>query len=338
VPVLFYNNPDRFFAGVHYRFKKNKWRQDPFAWSQRVGVNYSISQNAFSAFWEAEYPHVIGQWNLALRADYDVIRWTNFYGTGNETQSLTKDINYYRLRSEEWYASAGLNRAFGKSTVGVTGYYQRTKSRNDPERYLAKAFSNDKDVYLANPYAGLQLTYSYVQLKDSIVPENGFTFLANAVYVKNFRQNEFYQRYNAHVQAYLPLMDHVSLSIRVGGETIVNDEVLNSGQAYEHAIIGGPRTLRGYRRDRFWGKTAFYNNNELRYITNLHSYLINGKIGVFAFFDQGRVWMPDEKSNKMHISWGPGIILAPFNKCNISATYGITEEIRLVQLRLNRVL
>jgi hemolysin activation/secretion protein len=116
----------------------------------------------------------------------------------------------------------------------------------------------------------------------------------------------------------------------------VNDDVLNSGQPYEHAIVGGPRTIRGYRRERFWGKTAFFNNNELRYITNFHSYIMNGKIGVFAFFDQGRVWMPGERSNKMHISYGPGIMLAPFNRYNISATYGITEEIRLVQLRLNR--
>ena len=337
-PEAFYNNADRIFVGLRYRFRKYKWRQEPFAWEQQVGARYSLSQQALSFYWSAVYPHVLGQWNLVMRADYDVIRWTNFYGTGNETKSVTKDINYYRLRTEEWYAAAGLNRNFGRSTVAVTGYYARTKGKIDPDRYPSKVFTSNSELFTANPYAGLQLTYSYVHVKDSVVPERGYTFLANAVYANNFLQREFYQQYNAHGQLYVPIIDHVSLAIRAGAETIVNNDVLNTGQAYEHAIIGGPRTLRGFRRERFWGKTAFYNSNELRYITSFHSYLMNGKIGVFAFFDQGRVWMPDERSNKIHISYGPGIMLAPFNKYSISATYGITEEIRLVQLRLNRLL
>jgi hypothetical protein len=335
-PVVFYNNADRIFAGLHYHYTKYKWRQEPYAWRQEVGINYSISQNALSAFWQAMYPNVIGKWNLVLRADYDVIRWTNFYGTGNESKYETNDLDYYRLRSEEWYASAGLNRSFGRNNVQVTGYYQRVKNKDDPDRYLTKVFADDRNVYLPNTYAGLQLTYSYIKLRDSVTPENGFTILANAVYANNFQQNEFYQRYNAQLQAYFPLVEHVSLAVRLGGETIVNDDVLNSGQAYEHAIIGGPRTLRGYRRDRFWGKTAFYNSNELRYITSFRSWLMNGKIGLFGFFDQGRVWMPGERSDKIHFSWGPGIILVPFNKYNISASYGISEEIRLIQFRLNK--
>ncbi|AEW02160.1 hypothetical protein Niako_5930 [Niastella koreensis GR20-10] len=334
-PEAFYNNADRIFVGLRYRYRKYKWRQDPFAWEQQFGVRYSLSQNALSFYWSAVYPHVLGQWNLVMRADYDVIRWTNFYGTGNETKSVTTNVNYYRLQSEEWYAAAGLNRNFGRSNVAVTGYYARTQGKNDPERYPSKVFTNNDDLFKANPYAGLQLTYSYVHVKDSVTPESGYTFLANAVYANNFLQKEFYQQYNAHAQLYVPIIDHVSLAIRAGAETIVNNDVLGTGQAYEHAIIGGPRFLRGFRRERFWGKTAFYNSNELRFITNFRSYIMNGKIGVFAFFDQGRVWLPGERSNKMHVSYGPGIILAPFNKYNLSATYGITEEIRLVQLRLN---
>ncbi|MBO9199366.1 MULTISPECIES: BamA/TamA family outer membrane protein [Niastella] len=338
-PEAFYNNADRFFVGLNYRYRKYKWRQDPYAWEHSVGVRYSISQGALSAYWSAFYPQVMGKWNLALRADYDAIRWTNFYGTGNETKQTTSNINYYRLRSEEWYAGVGLNRGIGRrSTVSVTGYFLQTTGKNDPERYPAKVFSSSHELFSANPYAGLQLSYAYVHLRDSVAPETGYTFLANAVYAKNFKQQEFYQQYNAHAQLYVPLLNHVSLAIRAGAETIVNNDVLNTGQAYEHAIIGGPRIMRGYRRERFWGKTSFYNSNELRYITNFRSYFMNGKIGFFAFFDQGRVWMPGEHSNKMHISYGPGIILVPFYKYNFSATYGITEEIRLVQIRWNRTL
>jgi hemolysin activation/secretion protein len=338
LPLIFYNNADRIYAGLRYRMTKNRWRQEPFAWSQEVGVHYSISQNAFSAFWEGVYPNVIGKWGFTYRAEYDFIRWTNFYGTGNETVSATTDINYYRMRSREWFVNAGLYRSFGKSTVQATGYYQQVKSLKDTDRYFGKFFSHNQDVFETNPYAGLQLTYSYVNVDDSVAPVSGFTVLANAVYTNNFRQKEFFQRYNVFGQVYVPLLDKVSLAIRFGGEPIVNDDVLGTGQVYEHAVVGGPRTIRGYRRERFWGKTAVYNSNELRFITNFKTYLMTGKIGVFGFFDQGRVWMPGEKSNKLHYSYGPGIIIVPFNKYNISATYGISEEIRLVQLRLNRII
>jgi hemolysin activation/secretion protein len=212
------------------------------------------------------------------------------------------------------------------------------KSINDSDRYFGKVFAHTRDVFETNPYAGLQLTYSYVNVNDSVAPVSGFTLLANAVYTNNFKQNEFFQRYNAFAQVYVPLPVKFSLAIRFGAETIVNDKVLGTGQAYQHAIVGGPRTIRGFRRERFWGKTAVYNSNELRFITNLRTYLLTGKIGVFGFFDQGRVWMPGEKSNKLHYSYGPGIVIVPYNKYNISVTYGITDEIRLVQLRLNRIL
>ena len=126
------------------------------------------------------------------------------------------------------------------------------------------------------------------------------------------------------------------MSFNFGGETILgNTEVLNSAQLYQHAVIGGPESLRGYRTERFWGKSSFHNNNELRYITNLRSYLLNAKIGLLAFFDDGRVWLPGEDSNLFHTSYGAGILLAPFNKFCAQVTYGISSEAKLIQLKFN---
>jgi hemolysin activation/secretion protein len=115
-------------------------------------------------------------------------------------------------------------------------------------------------------------------------------------------------------------------------------KILNSAQFYEHAVIGGPDNLRGYNRERFWGKTSYYNNNELRFITNLHTYIMNAKFGVLAFFDDARVWLPGETSNTIHTSFGGGILLAPFNAVSATITYGISKEQNLVQLRINKLL
>jgi hemolysin activation/secretion protein len=112
---------------------------------------------------------------------------------------------------------------------------------------------------------------------------------------------------------------------------------LNSAEFYEHAVIGGSSNLRAFKRERFWGKSSFYNNNELRYITNIRSHLLNAKAGLLVFFDDGRVWMPGENDNNFHTSYGGGILLAPFNKISATVTYGISKESRLINFRVNKL-
>ena len=82
---VFYNNDDRLYVGLGYGFTKYKWRRNPFATKQFIGINYSISQKAISAIYTAEFPHRIGNWDLLLSGNYDAVRWTNFFGLGNET-------------------------------------------------------------------------------------------------------------------------------------------------------------------------------------------------------------------------------------------------------------
>jgi hypothetical protein len=338
-PRIFYNTEDRLYVGINYKYRKYAWRHDPYKFEQKISVNYSILQNAMSATWSALYPKAVAGWDLSMQAGYDAVRWTNFYGTGNESPFLTKSINYYRMRSEEWFANTGLQRAFGKSTIGISAYYTRVKNRNDSDRFVAKVIFPEKhDVYEANQYGGLQVRYSYVSINDSIVPTKGFTFLGTGALSRNFTQEQWFQRLEGKWQAWFPFTKNLSLAMHVGAIHILNDAVLDSGQYYEHAIIGGPRTLRGFRRERFWGQTAVYNSNELRYITNLRTHFMNGRIGLLGFFDQGRVWIPGEKSNKIHMGYGPGLLIAPFNKLCVTVTYGMSEEISLIQIRLERFL
>ena len=68
----------------------------------------------------------------------------------------------------------------------------------------------------------------------------------------------------------------------------------------------------------------------------MKSYAYKGRLGVLAFYDDGRVWMPGETSNTWHTSYGGGIILAPFNKLSLKATYGISPEIKLFQIVFNK--
>ena len=307
VPSVYYSNEDRLYVGLGYSFETYKWRKGPFPSEQLFDLHYSIFQNAISATYTATIPRVIGKWNLNILANFDAVRWTNFYGLGNDLPLTTTDIDYFRMRSREWYVSAGLQTQPRKSTFTISPFYQSAIVLNDTDRFVSKIYATVRnDVFKTNIYAGINLGYSYVMVNDSVVPTKGITFLADAAFKNNFTEKDFYQTYMARVQWYLPLVSKFSLAVRVGGATVGADDehILNSAQFYEHAVIGGPANLRGYKPERFWGRTSYYNNNELRFITNLHTHIMNAKFGILAFFDDGRVWLPGETSqHHSYIFW-----------------------------------
>jgi len=84
--------------------------------------------------------------------------------------------------------------------------------------------------------------------------------------------------------------------------------------------------LRGYDRERFYGKSVFYTNTELRWLTNTHNYFFNGRAGLVGFYDVGRVWMPNERSSLWHDGYGMGLVLIPLNKVILTAMYGLSKE------------
>jgi hypothetical protein len=335
-PVLSYNNKDRIFVGLNFLYKNNKWTRGSVPVKHDLGVYYSLSQQAIRAAYTMSKLVFNQKANLFFTGEYDAVRWTNFYGLGNETKEEIKNVRYYRMLGQEWSAAVGLTRTIANNTFELLTFLQHVDLRNDTGKFVFNNFQSlHPDVYDANKYMGLRLGYTFTSLNDRIVPTRGIVVLANGKLVRNISANDYFQQYGLRTKFYLPVGKKLSFAFTAGGETIVDNGHMNdNAQLYQHAVIGGPQSLRGYRLERFWGKSSFYNSNEIRYITHLKSYLLNAKIGILAFVDDGRVWMPGEHSTTLHTSYGTGLILAPFNKLCLEVTYGISTEARLVQLKL----
>jgi hypothetical protein len=332
-PVLSFTNEDRLVVGLGYKILKTKWRKEPFAARHSLSMNYSLSQKAPSVIYNGLFPNAIGKLDLALYGMYDAVRWVNFFGLGNESQFTIKDIDYYRARTEDWHAVAGIVRRVGNSTFRVNGLYQSYRVIRDEGKFVTRNQAVvDADVYRKEQFAGGQLIYNFHTLNDSIVPTKGITFTTSATYQQNLKdQARTVGNYQGQLNMYVPLISKFSLGIRVGGET-----VRGTPEFYQHAQIGGGQTLRAFRMGRFWGRSSFYNSNELRFINDVNSYLFNGKAGLVGFYDLGRVWMPNEKSDVWHTGYGGGLLLAPFNKLMAIVSYGISRDESLIQLRLSK--
>ena len=329
---LFYSLADRIFIGFGYGWVHQHWRKSPFAFKQNLSVHYSITQKAVSFTYTGLFPYTIGKWNFALLGNYDFIRWTNYYGAGNESLFTTKNKDFNRMRSRQGSASIGFNRKAGNNFFEINGFYQSVKIINDAERYVAKTIAPvDPNLFELKSFAGASAGYSFSKLNDARVPTSGITFSGNASYTQNVKKsNMSFWKYGGNLQLYLPLTSKFSLAVSGGVESISD-----SAEFYQYPSIGGGPNLRGFQLERFYGKTAFYNSNELRFITKIKSYLLNGRAGLLAFVDDGRVWMPGEKSDTWHIGYGGGILVAPFNFILFDITYGISKEVSLIQLRLN---
>ena len=332
----FYDNPDRFYVGVGYSFKRHMWRKVPYGFEQSIFGRYSLSQNAFSITYEGIFHQVFGKWDGTIFANYDAVRWTNFSGLGNETTQPVDNRDYYRLRTNEFVGSLGLNRTFRSfHNVDITASFNAVEIIEDPGRFVTDFYTPNELYYSDHhQFASVRVGYTFQRVNDNIVPTKGAMVYAGAAYTQNVEEHDrAFATYNGIAHLFIPLFGKFSISSRTGIATVSGNP-----EFYQYVAVGGSQTLRGFRRDRFWGKTAFYNSNELRWITDFRSYLMTGKFGLLGFVDNGRVWMPDEDSDKWHVGYGGGFMLAPFNKISASVTYGISPDGKVFHLRLNKLL
>ena len=331
-PTFFYSDADRFYVGLGYKWEHHAWRKLPYVFKQTISANYSISQRAVSFAYLGIFPNTIGNWTLNVLAKYDAIQWTNFFGLGNETVLTTKNIDFNRARTKEMLTGLAFNKKLENNYFEIAGFYQRVKVVNDDGRYIAlKVQPSDPAVFAQKNFAGAKIRYAFKKLNRPIAPTAGIDLSVEGSYTQNTHiRSQSFWKYGGQLQLYIPLFYKFSIATSAGAETVDGNP-----EFYQYPEIGGGQDLRGFKRQRFYGKTAFYNSNELRFISDVKNYVYSGKAGVLAFVDDGRVWMPGEKSNTLHVGYGGGIFLAPFNKISADITYGFSKEDHLLQFRFN---
>ena len=334
-PTVLYSGNDRFFVGVDFNRYSKDWNPDTAGQRHKLYARYSIEQNALSTGYQGVFNDVFRRWNLFVNASYDWIKWTNFYGLGNETIQETDDRQFYRVRSREALVSAALqNQFFKQSRFTITPFFQRLQLVNDSQHFLAKSFlsGNASQFYEPQDFGGINAALHLQQLNDVILPTKGVILSSGVTHVRSISSTRFFTNYSAYSRIFLPFLNHFVLSVEGGAATVVGEP-----EFYQMNSIGGS-TLRGYRRDRFWGETMFHNNNELQYIFNINDKLFKGKMGFLAFVDQGRVWKKGEQSDVWHRGYGGGIMIVPFNRIYFSLQYGISNERRGIHVDFRRSL
>lgn len=317
--------------GVGYRIQKSDTGKEPFDSEHSLTLNYVINRGGFFVEYKSLWYEAIGTWNFGLVSRVDLPDVVNFHGIGNESVFKRGNNRFYRLRTSELFGGFSINKLIDSSHfLEFQPFYHSVKIKLDEDRIIM-----DKDIpvgktdFTRDHFAGGEARYMYTKKNDPLAPSKGFDFLLAGAYVHNLKNTaNSYTQGTSYATVYLPLLRNITLALRAGGSAISGEP-----EFYQLANIGGSENLRGYRRQRFYGKKSFYNNNELRWLKRTNSKVFS-RIGLLTFVDQGRVWQPGEDSDTWHVGYGGGLIIIPFNKLVLNGTVGKSTEATVIHLRL----
>ncbi|MFI5130375.1 MAG: BamA/TamA family outer membrane protein [Chitinophagales bacterium] len=311
-------------VNASFRYNTQPWRKPEYENEHIIGVNYGFLRKAFNIAYVGRLGRFVGKWDGLLKARLDIPAIENFYGIGNNTVNAKISAPYNATSSKRFYGSGGLVRNIGRTHhTEFSIFYQSVKVDKTPGHILADVPADtDQSVFSAKQFAGVEAGYSFDNSNSNYYPTKGIHFSIGGGYVQNMKDmSRGFFKASSSVSLYVPLSNSFSFAVRAGGATLTGE-----ADYYHLNTLGGNENLRGYQRERFFGKNTFYNNNELRWMTDTRNYLFAGKIGLLAFYDIGRVWQPGEVSKLWHSGYGGGLTIMPFERAALTGTYGISKE------------
>ena len=329
-PNIGFRTDDGFFLGATNIYKYNGFNGNKFKQKHSLAANYYFKFKAIELKYAGVYANIFPKWNLETNGYFTNDSYSNnFFGIGNETLNLEDGLgrDYYRARMQKIHFDAGI----AYHTLRLKALYESFKVNELPNRFFTPTNLNS-DVFGSQNYVGLQTSakYSLADAKD--FPSKSITLELMAGYKANISlvDNKF---------GYLEFKAGFSHKVLPSGNLVfgtLGEVKTNFGDNYffYHApSLGGNNGLRGFRDERFTGKTYFYQTSDLRlrlkrYVTAIAPITI----GIYGGFDYGRVWSPGDRSNVWHTSQGVGFWASGVDFITLNAGYFNSVEGNLVQV------
>ncbi len=326
-----FNNDDGILVGLNYKITNPGFRKQPYGNSQRFSFLYSFATGAFRVNYAGDWLKAVGKADFTLKADaYAPDNTQNFYGVGNETPN-TEQIRYYRARFNIYQVEPALRWRRPKSTFSIGTRFQLYKY--DIEDNLGRITTNLSQLHSYDSltitknklYGGVVVNFVNNTRDNDILPTLGsfvdFTWSAHKGL--NGTANS-YAQFTGSIAVYKNLDGRANLVFadRFGGGVTIGKPAF-----YQNLFLGGQGNLLGYRQFRFAGQHSFYNNAELRMkLGEFVSYVLPGQLGLMGFYDVGRVWNNNEKSNVWHHGVGGGFYFSPASLAIFRVVMGYSKE------------
>lgn len=311
-PAIGFNPDDGVRVGFYNTYTLNGFRQNPFTQQHSFGASYYFATNGFDASYAGEFAEVFENWNLELKARFTSPNFAvNFFGLGNQTENLDDDLgmdyNRVRIQNLEFAPSLVWRSKLGAKFSAGLSYEAITVEETD-DRFV-NTFYQQNGAETENDFVGVHGSYSFENMDNPGFPTMGMATHIAIGYKNNVSLDDTSFGY---------VIPSLSLNYKLipNGRLVLATKwkghfnIGNGYEFYQGASIGGVDGLRGFRNERFNGKTAYYQNTDVRFsLGKMRTRIVPTSLGMFVGYDYGRVWFPGNSSNRWHTSYGGGFFL-----------------------------
>lgn len=335
--ALQYNVDDGLFLGPKLQYTKQGFRREPYGMRQFFQGAIALKTGSLHFKYDADYIKAIGGADILVRSDFRApVNVTNFFGLGNNTviDLNSRSIQYYRARYNIINASAYLSyqlQSWMRINFGPSFQYFRLDSNQNKNRFVTSSFSglDNRTVFDPHHYLGGDARIAINSRNNDIIPTRGLALDAGIrqLFAVDGRSSALTQ-VNIDMRIFMSLFkfQRLVLATRFGWAKNYGDF-----QFPQAMYLGNTDNLRGYRKQRFAGRSMLYNNTELRIrIASFNTYLFGGVFGLLVFNDVGRVYMDGERSDKWHDGYGAGIWIAPIKRFVVTGSLARSEEEKIL--------
>jgi predicted phosphodiesterase len=323
LPGLAFNPDDLLLLGFNGTYTRYGFQKKPFASRHQYGAHFSPATKGVRGHYRGLFIDILGSLDFQFDFDFQTPLYaSNFYGLGNETITFeeSRGVDYHRVRQQylslapqlAWRPNEHFQVALGPRLYVVEieatqGRFLETQLEVIPEEVF-------EDIGILS----WELALQYQNLDQLSFPTRGLQFdlqVARNRQVDGDRYN--YTALDTELSLYrqLDAQGKLVFATRLGLQHRFGEN--EDFPFYLGAKLGGlgPQgNLRGFRRDRFTGRTAFYHNTDLRWkVAFWANKLLPMSVGLTASFDYGKVSLKDIESEVIHYSYGPGLFLSPFD-------------------------
>ncbi|SHJ29708.1 Hemolysin activation/secretion protein [Arenibacter nanhaiticus] len=312
IPTIGYNPDDGVKIGFGNTYTFNGFRKNPFTQQHTVNASFYFATSGIELDYLGEFANVIGNWNLAVASRFTSPNFSrNFFGIGNETQNLDDALGmaYNRVRIQNLSFSPSLVWRGSLGGTFRTGISLERLSVEETEDRFVNTFYQANGEESNNSFLGVDAVYSFQNYDNAAFPTMGMATELLVGYKTSIDNNT--RRF-----AYIVPSLSFDYKLAADGRMVLATKWkahFNIGDDYEFyqaASIGGTDGLRGFRNQRFSGKTSYYQNTDVRYqLRKIKTGLLPVNLGVYGGFDYGRVWLANDTSDQWHTAYGGGFFL-----------------------------
>ena len=330
LPNIGFRTDDGLFLGATNVYTNNGFNGNPFRQKHSIGANYYFKFEGIELSYQGIFANIFPKWNFEVDGYFTNDRFSNnYFGLGNETFNpdgqLDNDYNRARMRQVK------LNAGIAYRTLKIKGLYESFKVDENPDRFFTPD-NVDPNVFESQDYVGGEISLSYNHDDADDFPTKAVYMGLTGGYKTNLSLED-----NAF--AYAGIKFGFSQKVIPSGNLVLGtmaEYKTNFGDDfffYHAPSLGGNNGLRGFRNERFTGKSYFYQSSDLRLrLKRIVTAVAPITIGMYGGFDYGRVWLDNDNSNQWHTSQGGGFWISGYRFLALNVGFFNSVEGNMVQV------